>query len=195
MRIGHVIDNEDRGSRLRWLVTLAAATVAALVLGTLALSQPQVVIYTTTDFARLPISAITPATAAPPASCVSIQRVNGLPELANERCGTPASVFRVIGRVGHVSQCAADADLTYHSPAGAVCLDYDWAANQCLEITSSAVAKVDCTKPGAVQPEVAIIGAVDVTYCREGGIAHPARHFTVCTLAGDKDCQGKKRAI
>jgi len=195
MHIGHVEDSQDRSSRWGRLVILAFASVAALVLGTLALSKPQVVVYPTTDFTRLPTSATGSVTPAAPASCVSIRQVNGSPKLANERCGSAASTFRVIGRVSDVSQCAPDADLTYHSATDAVCLDYDWAAKQCLEISSNAVAKVDCAKRGAVQPEVAIIGAVDVTYCREGGIAHSVRHFTVCTLAGDKDCKGTKRGI
>jgi hypothetical protein len=193
MRIGHVIEAEDRSSGLRWLVILTAVTVAAIGLGTLALARPQVVIYPTTDFARLPISVTSPATPAAPVSCVSIQHVNGSPKLANERCGSPASTFRVIGRVGDVSQCVPDADLTFSSPSGGVCLDYDWTADQCLSITSAAVSKVDCARRGALRPEVAIIGAVDVTYCTERGIAHSVRHFTVCIVAGDKDCQGKKR--
>jgi hypothetical protein len=197
MRIGHVIPTEDRGSfsRWGWSIVLAAVTVGALVFGLLAVSNPQVVVYPTTDFAHLPISATTPAAPSAPAPCVSIQHVNGSPTLTDEKCGSPASTFRVLGRVGNVAQCVPDADLTYSSPAGAVCLDYDWAANQCLTITSAAVSKVDCTKHGAVQPETAIIGSLDVTYCREGGIAHSVRHFTVCTLAGDKDCNGKKRGV
>ena len=79
-----------------------------------------------------------------------------------------------------------DADLIYSSSSGAVCLDYDWAADQSLQITNDAVSKVNCADRGAMLPEVAIIGAVDVTYCREGGIAHSVRHFTVCTRRGQK---------
>lgn len=36
-----------------------------------------------------------------------------------------------------------------------------------------------------------LVGAVDVSYCREGGIAHSVRRFTICTHAGDKDCKGR----
>ncbi len=106
-----------------------------------------------------------------------------------------ASTFRVIARVGNVSQCVRDADLTYSSSSGAVCLDYDWAPNQCLQITDAAVSKVNCADRGAVLPDVAIIGDADLTYCREGGIAHSVRHFTVCTLAGDKNCKGRTHGI
>jgi hypothetical protein len=193
MPYGDVIPAESRGFfyRWRWPIVGVAVTVPALVFALLATSRPQVVVYPTTDFARLPVSASTPPTPAAPISCVSVRRVNGTPKLVDEVCGSPASTFRVIGRVRDVARCVHDADITYSSSSGAVCLDYDWAADQCLLITSDAVSKVDCTKRGAVRPEMAIIGAVDVTYCREGGIAHPVRHFTVCTLAGKKNCQGR----
>lgn len=152
------------------------------------------VVYPTTDFARLPVSATT-LTLAAPASCVSISHVNGSLKLVDEACGSPASTFRVIARVADVSQCVHDADLTYSwssgPKSGAVCLDYDWVADQCLQITGESVSKVNCADRGAVRPQLAIIGAVDVSYCREGGIAHRVRHFTVCTLAGDKNCKGR----
>jgi hypothetical protein len=202
MRVGHVTPAEHRGFfyRWRWLIALTAVAVTALVLAGLGALRPQVVVYPTTDFARLPTNAATSGTpAAAPTSCVSVQHVNGSPKLVDEACGSPASTFRVIGRVSDVSQCVHDADLTYSWSSGptpgAVCLDYDWAASQCLQITSNAVSKVDCTKRGAVQPEMAIIGAVDVTYCREGGIAHAVRRFTVCTIAGDKNCKGRTHGI
>jgi hypothetical protein len=201
MRVGHVTPAEHRGFfyRWRWPLVLAAVTVTAIVFAGLGGLRPQVVVYPTTDFARLPTNAATSATPVAPISCVSVRRVNGSPKLVGEACGSPASTFRVIGRVGNVSQCVHDADLTYSwssgPKSGAVCLDYDWAAGQCLQITSNAVSKVDCTKRGAVQPEMAIIGAVDVTYCREGGIAHAIRRFTVCTLAGNKNCKGRAHGI
>lgn len=201
MRVGHVIPAEHRGFfyRWRWPLALAAVAVPALVLAGLGALRTQVVVYPTTDFARLPTGAVTSATPAGPISCVSVWRVNGSSKLVDEACGSPASTFRVIGRVGNVSQCVYDADLTYSwssvGASGAVCLDYDWAANQCLQITSNAVSKVDCSERGAVRPEMAVIGAVDVSYCREGGIAHSVRHFTVCTLAGNKNCKGRTRGI
>ena len=192
-----MIADEDRGffSSWRWPIALGALTVTALVLAGLGALKPQVVVYPTTDFARLPISATTSTTLTAPISCVSVRHVNGLPKLVDEACGSTTSTFRVIGRVGNVSQCVRDADLTYSSPSGAVCLDYDWAANQCLQITNDAVSKVNCAERGAMLPDVAIIGAVDVTYCRDGGIAHSVRHFTVCTLAGNKNCKGRTHGI
>jgi len=182
--------------RWRWIIAFAALAVTALALPWFGASGSQVVVYPTTDFARLPVraTALTPAT---PESCVSIQRVDATPKLVDEACGSSASTFRVIGRVANASQCVRDADLTYSSSVGpmpgAVCLDYDWAPDQCLHIADDAVAKVNCADRGAVRPEVAIVGAVDVSYCRDGGIAHPVRHFTVCTLAGDKNCKGRPR--
>ena len=114
-------------------------------------------------------------------------------KLIDQACGSPASALRVVARVSDTSQCVRDADLTFSrsfgAQAGALCLDYDWVAGQCLHISDDNVAKVDCAQRGAVQPDIAIIGAVDVSYCRDSGIAHPTRHFTVCTLAGDKDCR------
>lgn len=64
-------------------------------------------------------------------------------------------------------------------------------ATAIVVITNDAVAKRSCAERGAVRPDMAIIGAVDVTYCREGGIAHAVRHFTVGTAAGDKNCKGR----
>lgn len=191
MHFGHVIPSERRPLfyRWSWLVVLIAVTVTALVFVWLGAERPQVVVYPTTDFARLPISAST--TPAVPTSCVAVQQINGSPKLVDEACGSPASTFRVIGRVGNASQCVHDADLTYSSPSGAVCLDYDWVADQCLQIANDAVSKVNCADRGAVRPEMAIIGALDVSYCREGGIAHSVRHFTICTLAGNKNCTGR----
>jgi hypothetical protein len=181
-------------SRWRWPIALAAVTIAALVFAVMGPGGPQVVVYPTTDFARLPVSATT-LTLAAPASCVSISHVNGSLKLVDEACGSPASTFRVIARVADVSQCVHDADLTYSwssgPKSGAVCLDYDWVADQCLQITGESVSRVNCADRGAVRPQLAIIGAVDVSYCREGGIAHRVRHFTVCTLAGDKNCKGR----
>ena len=194
MPIGHVDDTEDRGFLRRWglPLTLTAVTVVAVVLAWLAALGPQVVVYPTTDFARLPVSAMAPANPASPTSCASVRPVNGSPKLVDEACGSPASTFRVISRVADVSQCVRDADITYSAATGAACLDYDWTAGQCLEITKNIVKKEDCTRHGAILPQMAIIGAVDVTYCSEGGIAHSVRHFTVCTIAGEKNCKGRK---
>jgi hypothetical protein len=182
--------------RWRWPLALAAVSVTAVAFAMLAVTRPQTVVYPTTDFARLPLTAAT-LTPAGPSSCVSLGIVDGSPTPVGQPCGSPASTFRVIGRVSDVSQCVHDADLTYSwssgPTSGAICLDYDWVAGQCLHIASDTVHKVDCTRHGAVQPEMAIIGAVDVSYCREGGIAHRVRHFTVCTLAGDQDCKGRTR--
>jgi hypothetical protein len=177
--------------RWRWVIVIATALVAAVTFTLLVWGRPQVVVYPTTDFAGLPISAASSAPAKAP-SCVSLRGVNGVTGPVDEPCGTPASTFRVIGRVAQASQCVPDADLTYswtaNRSSGTMCLDYDWVADQCLRISDNAVSKVDCTDRAAVRPELAIIGAVDVSYCLGGGIAHRVRHFTVCTLAGDKDC-------
>jgi hypothetical protein len=182
--------------RWRWPLALAAVTVTALVIPWLAASGPRAVVYQTTDFAGLPTMSGPPAGAQ---SCASIRHVDGSARLVDEACGSPASTFRVIGRVADAAQCVRDADLTYSWSAGAksgtACLDYDWAADQCLHIGSNAVSKVNCADHGAVRPQMAIIGAVDVSYCLEGGIAHRVRHFTVCTLAGDKDCKGRTHGI
>jgi hypothetical protein len=185
------------GSRWHWILGLTVVAVTAALIGWLGPGGPQIVIYPTTDFARLPVSAaaLTPAALS---SCGALQRTNGLATLIDEPCGSPASTYRVIGRVDNESQCVHDADLTLSWSAGgrsgATCLDYDWVAGQCLQIGGQSVAKVECTRRGAVQPQLAIIGAVDVSYCEGGGIAHRVRHFTICTLAGDKDCKGKPRA-
>lgn len=183
--------------RWRWPIALVAVTTAVVLIGWLGPGGPQMLVYPTTDFGRLPVNAANPVSGAP-SSCASLRQVNGPPQLVDATCGTPASTYRVIGRVAAESQCVRDADLTLSWSAGgksgATCLDYDWVAGQCLLIAGQSVNKVECTRRGAIQPQMAIIGAVDVSYCKEGGIAHRVRHFTVCTLAGDKDCKGKPRA-
>jgi hypothetical protein len=184
------------GFRWRWPIALAAPAAGAVAVAVWGPGGPDVVVYPTSDFARLPVSAAS-LTPAAPTSCASLRPVNGAMQLVDEACGSPASTFRVIGRVAEESQCVHDADLTYAWSSGAksgvACLDYDWAADQCLQITKESVAKVNCADRGAVRPQMAIIGAVDVSYCSGGGIAHRVRHFTVCTLAGDKNCKDKKR--
>ena len=149
--------------RWRWPLALAAVSVTALAFAMLAVTRPQTVVYPTTDFAGLPLTAAT-LTPAASSSCVSLGIVDGSPTPVGQPCGSPASTFRVIGRVSDVSQCVHDADLTYSwssgPTSGAICLDYDWVAGQCLHIASDTVDKVDCTRHGAVQPEMAIIGAV-----------------------------------
>jgi hypothetical protein len=197
VHIGHVITNEGPGflSRWRWPLALGAVTVVALVFASLATLKSPAVVYPTTDFAHLPTGGTESGTSATPISCVSVSNGNGSAKLVGETCGSSASTFRVIGRASNSSLCVRDADNTYSTPSGAVCLDYDWTGGQCLDITKSAVSKVDCAKPGAVRPEMAIIGAVDVTYCREGGIAHSVRQFTVCTQAGYKNCKGRTHGI
>jgi hypothetical protein len=181
---------------LPWLALSAAAAVIAIAFAMLAVTRPLTVIYTTTDLTQLPLT----AAALPserPTPCVSLALRNGAATLIDQQCGSPASTFRVIGRVSDVAQCVRDADLTYSwssgSTAGAACLDYDWTVGQCLHIAGDDVRKVDCGQRGAVRPEKAVIGAVDVSYCLGGGLAHRVRHFTVCTQAGDKDCKGKTR--
>jgi hypothetical protein len=175
---------------------MAATTAGALAVALWGPGRPDVVVYPTSDFARLPVN-VASLTPAAPTSCASLRPVSGAMQLVDEACGSPASTFRVIGRVAEEAQCVHDADLTYAwssgSKSGVACLDYDWAADQCLQITKELVSKVNCADRGAVRPQMAIIGAVDVSYCREGGIAHRVRHFTVCTLAGDKNCKDKKR--
>jgi len=196
MHLGHVSPFERHGFiyRYRWPFVAVLIVTAALVIPFAGARGPQVVIYPTRDFAQLPVSANAAIDPTRPLACVSIAHGGGLPKLVDRVCGSPDSTFRIIDRVSDVSKCVRDADQTYTwrsgSNSGAVCLDYDWAENQCLHISKTLVSKVGCTQPGAVLPEMAIIGAVDVSYCREGGIAHAVRHFTVCVLAG-KNCKDK----
>lgn len=183
-------------SRWGWPLAVAAATAGAVAIAVSGPGLPAVEIYPTTDFTRLPVSVASLAVQAPQ-SCASIQQVGEVSTLVDQRCGSPASTYRVLNRVAATSQCVRDVDLTYTWTAGGksgvACLDYDWVAGQCLHISQQSVLKVNCLQRGAVQPQMAVIGAVDVSYCKEGGIAHRARHFTICTLSGDKDCKGKPR--
>lgn len=172
-----------------WPITLIALVCVAVLYAATPALHRKVVFYPTTNFSQLPTGN---SAANPHRSCVSLRRGTRGPELSEQTCGSPASALRVIARVTRTADCVGDADLSITQAEGsgssALCMDYDWSPGQCLRITDNDVAKVNCARPGAIQPDIAIIGAVDVSYCRESGIAHPIRHFTVCTITGDKDC-------
>jgi hypothetical protein len=83
------------------------------------------------------------------------------------------------------SECVDDVDVRYSMVANGnamtLCLDYDWAAGQCITITAQYAAKSECTtKPGNVRPQIVVSGAVDSSYCESGGVVHPVRKFTMC---------------
>lgn len=186
-----------RSRRSCWYAALAALVGLALLSGWLAARGPVVAVYATTDFTHLPGAAGPSTSPAASDGCASIRKVGDSKELVEEECGSQASTFRVIGRVSDTSQCVGDADLIYtwstQMLSGAVCLDYDWTHGQCLLITADTASKADCLIPGAVQPDQAIIGAVDVSYCCSGGIPHPVRHFAVCTTPGNESGERSMR--
>lgn len=165
----------------RWLVLLVVLTVLPLGCAVLGTRGPAVAVYASADFTHLPAATD---------GCASIHQVGDSKELVEQACGSSASTFRVIGRVGESSQCVGDADLIYtwssQMLSGAVCLDYDWTPGQCMLITPDTAAKSDCADSASVRPDGAIIGAVDVSYCRSGGIPHPVRHFAICTIPGNE---------
>ncbi len=196
MRVGQVIADGDRSflSRWRWPVALGAMALTALafvVLGALEAWKSWFIPRPT--LSACPSAQPHSAPRLPKFHVRRYARSTALPSSSMKPAALQRARSGYRGWAGDASQAVRDADLTYKSSSGAVCLDYDWAANQCLHITKGAVSKVDCLHRGAVLPDFAIIGAVDVTYCREGGIAHSVRHFTVCTLAGDKNRKGRTR--
>ena len=116
------------------------------------------------------------------------------PQVVPAPCGSADSTYRIVQRVTNSREGPADADLKYSwgsAPvAGALCLDYDWAADSCIRIESDYATKEKCITGTAttrsVRPELIVTGASDLKYCRIGGIPHPIRKFTVCTVPGQK---------
>ncbi|WP_420196500.1 LppU/SCO3897 family protein [Mycobacteroides abscessus] len=109
-------------------------------------------------------------------------------------CGSPESTYRIVQRVANSSECPADSDLKYSwgsAPvAGALCLDYDWTADSCIRIEPDYAVKEKCltgsSTTQSVRPELVVTGTSEMKYCRIGGIPHPIRKFTVCTVPGQK---------
>ncbi len=132
----------------RWLVLLVVLTVLALGCAVLGTRGPAVAVYASADFTHLPAATD---------GCASIHQVGDSKELVEQACGSSASTFRVIGRVGESSQCVGDADLIYtwssQMLSGAVCLDYDWTPGQCMLITPDTAAKSDCADSASVRPD------------------------------------------
>lgn len=117
------------------------------------------------------------------------------PQVVAVPCGSVDSTYRIVQRVANSRECPADSDLKYSwqskPVAGALCLDYDWASDTCIRIESDYAAKENCPTGSAptnrsVRPELVIIGTSDLKYCRIGGVPHPVRKFTVCTVPGQK---------
>lgn len=182
------LSSQTRGA-LRRRMLLPAATLVLLFVaaGVMAWAddpESPVVVYASTDFTQLPAGR-DDGNSTGQAQCVSVDTTVEPPVVNEQTCGSSQSTFRVIDRVGHDSDCVSDADVIYSWASGAVlgalCLDYDWGNGQCLRITEHTAAKALCSESDVVRPQFAVIGAVDVSYCPSGGIAHPVRRYTICT--------------
>jgi hypothetical protein len=122
-------------------------------------------------------------------SCVKVLTENSYPVIQSEECGSTESVYRIVERVPRASNCFKDSDVTYSWKPGGVeetlCLDYDWTSKDCMIITLHNAAKGPCGgNSSAVRAETVVLGAVDISYCKFGGIPHPVRRFTVCVAQG-----------
>jgi hypothetical protein len=196
----HGVVDSARRRTSKTIFLLAGLTACVLAMPWLFLRGPSVSVYATDDLTRLPVVAGIGTPLAAPESCVALRAIgDSTVGLEDEICGSPTSTFRVVRRVNKASECVDDADHIYdwssQALSGAVCLDYDWTAGQCFLITPNSASKTDCGDHGAVRPSEVIIGAVDTSYCRVGGVPHPTRHFAVCTTSGNSPDSRSRRGI
>ncbi|WP_157931172.1 hypothetical protein [Mycobacteroides abscessus] len=117
-----------------------------------------------------------------PRSCVNLSAEAGQ-KLQPVPCGSGQSVYRVVQIAPKITECISDVDkaVSSHSAPYALCLDYDWSGDHCLQITSTTAQTSDCAVTGAERFQKVLLGAVDDHECEHGGFIHEVRKFTVCT--------------
>lgn len=119
-------------------------------------------------------------------SCVRVTAAGGGGvDVQPAECGGPAADFRVVGTGAGPAECPADVDLTYGRTAGeTVCLDVDWAAGDCFELSGTYPLRVDCAAPpGRRTVRVAEVDRTtgETAHCpTSSGLPYPQRRFVVC---------------
>lgn len=126
-------------------------------------------------------------TIAGPGDCVTLSASGGNngPQAMKSACNDSNAVYRVIAVADQPEECPKDTDQRYFSAsdagAAALCLDYNWTSGKCLKIEDHAVSSVPCGTTGAQRPKTVITGVTTTDMCPNGGYAHTARRYTVCT--------------
>lgn len=103
-------------------------------------------------------------------------------------CGSATANYKVVGRAATQEQCVPDADATYDEPAAsgtgaaALCLDVDWVAGDCYDVSGSDPARVPCASsgPGDVQVQQILRGTVDEDECEQQAYPYADRVLEVC---------------
>lgn len=169
----------------KWAIYLGSALtlVCALFVGFLASDHGKASVYVTRDFQS--IANEVPNKGLARDECVSIAGTAELPLVQAEACGSATSTYRIVQRASSAKGCISDVDIAYSyttdTTSGALCMDYDWSTEHCMAISENSVSKEPCVELGSVKPTFVVVGGIDVSYCRSGGVAHPIRRFTVCT--------------
>lgn len=169
----------------KWGIYLGGAgtLVCALFIGFLAADHGSAPVYVTRDFQSIASEMLNRGLDRD--ECVSIVGSAELPLVQTEDCGSAASTYRVVQHANSSAGCISDVDIAYSyttdTARGALCMDYDWSAGHCMAISENFVSKQSCAELGSVKPAFVVVGGIDVSYCRSGGVPHPIRRFTVCT--------------
>lgn len=163
----------DKGGKLYFLLVFTAvALMAMMFLVMFTLHAPAV--YAVNDPAEIPGVA--------DGECLSVsQDRTNVPQIDRVPCQTAASVYRVIDRVGDPGKCVSDSDAQYKLRETFLCLDYDWDRTNCIAIYAERPFKEQCGRSlQSLRPEMIVVGGRDVSYCKNTGISHPVRKYTVC---------------
>ncbi|WP_420915339.1 LppU/SCO3897 family protein [Mycobacteroides chelonae] len=170
---------------VKWAICLGGVSTlaCALFIGFLVADHGTAPVYVTRDFQSIANEVLNKGLGRD--ECVSIVGSAELPLVQAEPCGSSASTYRVVQHANSPAGCVSDVDIAYSyatdTARGALCMDYDWSAGHCMTISEKAVSKDSCAELGSVKPTFVVVGGVDVSYCRSGGVPHPIRRFTVCT--------------
>lgn len=123
--------------------------------------------------------------------CVRLGGTSEDATIAEARCGSDESNYRVIAKAATNAQCPSDADQVYYetrrgNERGALCLDVDWVMGGCMSLPDGEdePQRVDCddrTAPNVERAIEVLEGVTDVEQCTEGGFIYDERLFTVCT--------------
>ncbi|MDH6676234.1 hypothetical protein M2284_000422 [Rhodococcus sp. LBL1] len=123
--------------------------------------------------------------------CVRLGGTSDAATIAEAKCGSDKSNYKVVAKATKNAQCPSDVDQVYYetrwgTERGALCLDVDWVMGGCMTVPDGEdePQRVACNDPHAPRIERAveiIEGVTDVEQCSEGGFVHDERRFTVCT--------------
>ncbi|WP_445515061.1 LppU/SCO3897 family protein [Tsukamurella ocularis] len=121
----------------------------------------------------------------------SCGRLEGDPTTARyvrTACDEVTAAFKVVQVVGTPKECVADADWRYFSGKSnqqwTACLDYNWTAKGCVDVERNPSRSGRCgdLQGAGYRPEGILVGVTSTSGCKNKGIAHPVRKFTICIV-------------